>query len=187
MDNGFPDDPDQKQNLQKYYSELERRDFTAAQTGFSPSLPVNPPPGYRISGTESCLKCHSRDCRQWEQSSHAHAWETLRESRAHLDSDCQRCHTTGFGMPGGFVSARRSLSRVNVGCESCHGPSAAHVEDFKTKTPFPAIDQCIHCHDRENSPDFNYAEYWDQIRHGQRPEASDASQNSSDSKTETQP
>lgn len=165
----FADDPAQKRNLQQFYSELEKQDFTAAQTEFTPPLPVNPPLGYQISGTESCLKCHEQDGKHWDDSSHAHAWKSLTASRAHFDADCQRCHTTGFGLPGGFASVGRSPSRVNVGCESCHGPSAAHIQNPKITTPFSAKDQCIECHDRENSPNFNYEEYWKQMIHGQQP------------------
>jgi hypothetical protein len=35
------------------------------------------------------------------------------------------------------------------------------------RTPFAARDQCITCHDRENSPLFGYDEYWSRIRHGE--------------------
>ena len=59
-----------------------------------------------------------------------------------------------------------------VGCENCHGPSAAHVANPKTRTPFTAADQCVRCHDQENSPKFNYAEYWPRVKHGLDPRAS---------------
>lgn len=182
----YSDDTAQKQNLNEFYSKLEKHDFTATQTGFAPPLPVNPPPGYQISGTESCLKCHQNDGKHWEHSSHAHAWKTLTASGAHVDSDCQRCHTTGFGLPSGFVSANQSLNRVNVGCENCHGPSAAHVQNPKIKTPFSAKDQCIECHDRENSPEFNYEEYWKQMIHGQEPAVTTTFQQRFKTSTETQ-
>jgi hypothetical protein len=85
----------------------------------------------------------------------------------HVDNYCMQCHTTGFGLPGGFVSRTSSPQLVNVGCESCHGPSQAHVEKPKIRTPFAAADQCIRCHDHENSPEFVYAAYWPRIRHGE--------------------
>ena len=52
--------------------------------------------------------------------------------------------------------------RVEVGCEACHGPSAAHVGDPKARTALyaQARDRCESCHDRENSPQFAYAAYW---------------------------
>jgi hypothetical protein len=84
----------------------------------------------------------------------------------HVDSYCQQCHTTGYGLPGGFESAGGSAALRSVGCESCHGPSQAHVRNPKLHTPFAARDQCQSCHDHENSPQFNYAAYWPRIEHG---------------------
>ncbi|QDT41961.1 Perchlorate reductase subunit gamma precursor [Gimesia alba] len=187
MTEDFSDNEQQKQNLQAFYAELEKRDFTASETGFSPPLPVNPPAGYLIAGTESCLKCHPADCDQWERSAHAHAWKTLTRSGAHVDSDCQRCHTTGFGLPGGFVSRGQSPERIDVGCESCHGPSAAHVQNSANRTPFLARDQCVYCHDQENSPEFNYEEYWKQIIHGQQPAVAASFQQRLETGTEAKP
>jgi hypothetical protein len=65
------------------------------------------------------------------------------------------------------VSAARSAERTSVGCESCHGPSQGHVAEPKTPTTFAARDQCLRCHDRENSPEFAFDSYWKQIKHGQ--------------------
>jgi hypothetical protein len=58
------------------------------------------------------------------------------------------------------------MDRIDVGCESCHGPSSAHVADNETKTPWQAAESCRTCHDHENSPEFEYAPYWEQIFHG---------------------
>jgi hypothetical protein len=163
------DDPEQVANLKRFYQELARRDFTPDQTAFAETL-LSSPPDYRVAGTESCRECHPSDCRLWDQSRHARAWESLREKGAHVDPQCQRCHTTGYGVPGGFASAKRTPSLVHVGCESCHGPSRGHLDDpekIRTTRFSAARDRCIDCHDRENSPEFDYDEYWTQIRHGE--------------------
>jgi len=166
LDESFIDDPEQVRNLKAFYAVLERRDFTAAETGFLPPQPVDPPAGFRVAGSAACRDCHEADTHVWEMSAHAHAWKTLVNEGSHVDSDCQRCHTTGFGLPGGFVSAKRSAARVNVGCESCHGPSQGHAGNPDVKTAFAARDSCLRCHDPENSPQFAYETYWEQIRHG---------------------
>lgn len=167
MSSEFPDDPSQEENLRAFYEELARLDFSADQSGFVPPLPAGLPASYQVAGTKSCLLCHPGDCRLWGQSKHAHAWQTLTENGAHVDSYCQQCHTTGFGLPGGFQSAGRSVERTAVGCESCHGPSIAHVEQTSTRTPFNAKEECVRCHDRENSPQFEYVAYWKKIVHGE--------------------
>ena len=160
------DDPQQVDNLRAFRAFLVDRDYPAAESGFAPDLPANIPRSYAVAGSQSCRDCHTEDCRVWDDSTHSHAWQTLMAEGAHVDSWCQQCHTTGFGLPGGFVSARRSTDRINVGCESCHGPSRAHVDDPQVRTPFAAQDRCVVCHDRENSPEFNYGVYWPQIQHG---------------------
>lgn len=187
MTGEFSDNTQQKQNLQAFYAQLEQRDFTAEETGFSPALPVNPPAGFFVAGSQSCRKCHPADDEQWAHSAHAHAWKTLTQSGAHVDSDCQRCHTTGFGLPGGFASRSQSPARIDVGCESCHGPSAAHVKNPENRTPYLARDQCVTCHDKENSPEFNYDEYWKQIIHGRQPAVTASIQQRLETGTEAKP
>jgi hypothetical protein len=165
----FADDADQQANVQKYLDGLEAKDFPAQDTGFAPALPAHLPASYRLAGSSSCQQCHQGDCKAWQDSHHANAWQTLVGRGYHVDSYCQQCHTTGFGMPNGFHSRAGSPHALGVGCESCHGPSAAHVRDPKVKTTFAAKDQCSRCHDRENSPKYNYAVFWPQIRHGSAP------------------
>lgn len=171
LDQAYGDDAEQKDNLDAFYVKLDARDLTPAETSFVDNLPLAPPEGFRVAGDASCEKCHQQDCQLWQNSKHAHAWATLTATGAEVDSYCQQCHTTGYGLPGGFVSRSATPDLVNVGCESCHGPSLAHVESPHVKTAYAeqSKNQCITCHDRENSPRFNYGEYWQKIVHGTQP------------------
>jgi hypothetical protein len=168
LNDQFADDGQQLANVAKFRQELGRRDFTAAETSFAVSLPTNVPQGFAVAGNKSCRECHAEESKIWAESRHAEAWNSLKEHGAQVDPDCQRCHTTGYGLPGGFVSIGRSPARVDVGCENCHGPSRAHVIDPKVHTGYfgQAANQCIACHDHENSPKFAYDSYWANIRHG---------------------
>ena len=83
-----------------------------------------------------------------------------------MDPYCQHCHTTGYGLPGGFQSIADGKLRQDVGCESCHGPAQSHVVQPRQKTMYDARDRCVACHDHENSPQFDRQKYWDQIAHG---------------------
>jgi hypothetical protein len=169
----YADDATQKSGVNRFRVELGRSDFAPSQTSFVEPLPSNLPKGFAVAGTAACKKCHEEDCRDWRQSKHASAWQALKTTTSHLDPECQRCHTTGYGLPGGFASIRDDGSprdRINVGCEDCHGPSQAHVADSAVHTPrfSRAMDCCTACHDRENSPKFDYDTYWEKIRHGQK-------------------
>jgi hypothetical protein len=168
------DDPQQRANLNAYLLELDKRNFRASESGFATALPPNAPASYRVAGSESCVSCHKGDHERWARSKHAHAWEVLREKKLHVDPYCMQCHTTGFGLPGGFNRLEDTPQLVGVGCESCHGPSQAHVEKPAVRTSFAAADQCTRCHDHENSPTFAYNAYWLKIVHGTNKTASAA-------------
>lgn len=163
MSADIPDHPKQRDNLDAFRAFLEQRDFTAAESGFVDSTVQAG--GSAIAGDEACGACHDETSDHWAGTAHAHAWQTLIDDAAHVDSYCQQCHTNGFGQPEGFLSAKRSPKRVNVGCEACHGPSSRHVENEAIKTPFDAKGICRKCHDPENSPAFEFDSYWEQVRH----------------------
>jgi hypothetical protein len=170
LDDKFGDDAGQVGNVEAFRRDLGERDFSPGQTGFVEPLPADVPKGYAIAGDKTCKKCHDEDCRELRKTKHAEAWQALKAKGAHVDPECQRCHTTGYGLPGGFASLRRDAALVNVGCESCHGPSRAHVVKSDVHTPYfgRAKDHCTSCHDRENSPKFDYDKYWEKVRHGQK-------------------
>jgi hypothetical protein len=168
MGGDYEDEPAQVENLIQYQRVLAERDFKASETGFAPQLAAAAPHGFEVVGTASCRACHEADSKVWDGSKHAMAWHTLEVKNSHVDPYCQQCHTTGYGLPGGFQSVSLSASRTSVGCESCHGPSVEHVKDPNVRTSFAAGDQCIRCHDRDNSPSFDYRTYWPRIVHGQK-------------------
>jgi hypothetical protein len=176
LDDAWSDDPAQVANLTEFRKRLGERDFTADETSFVGSLATDLPTDYCVAGTDTCIKCHTTDNDLWHDSTHATAWQTLEKAQhgAHVDSYCQQCHTTGYGLPGGFASIGRSPERVNVGCESCHGPSLAHAKEPREHTTLAAREQCLRCHDRENSPQFSFDEYWPKIEHGAKTAAASA-------------
>jgi hypothetical protein len=78
----------------------------------------------------------------------------------------------GWQKPGGVCRIDQTAERESVGCESCHGPGSKHVDD-QEKTSILAgntAKTCIGCHDRENSPHFDFDRYVKEIiapGHGQ--------------------
>ncbi|MFO0918105.1 MAG: multiheme c-type cytochrome [Planctomycetaceae bacterium] len=105
------------------------------------------------------------------------------------DPECLTCHSTGWNphqfQP--FESAFRSLEATphlkGQQCEDCHGPGSKHVE-LEHAGAAAAPDEiqkvrkvmhrniadaekqvCTQCHDHENSPNFEFKTYWEQIKH----------------------
>jgi peroxiredoxin len=130
----------------------------------------------RYVGSDGCQSCHEPQYEAWANSGHGHAFDSLKKGEA-ARPDCQRCHTTGFGLPGGFPEGGDALAQV--GCESCHGPGETHVQDDPPKpgTILALADKCDSCvllqicgscHDEANDPGFEFelTEKVDAIRHG---------------------
>lgn len=177
VDDSLADDPIQTANLALFHEVLEKADFDAAETGLSNLRFVSSNSDNQFAGNRSCSQCHSQDGTHYASTKHSVAWETLQAKRSQVDPYCQQCHTTGFGAKTGFASIAKTPNLFDVGCESCHGPSSRHVEDPKVRTVFIAQDQCVQCHDRENSPAFEYNSYWQRIVHGAKRITNEASVN----------
>lgn len=174
VDDTHADDAQQVKNLDDFHRVLEAADFAAPNTGLSDRTLVSAQSDNHYAGNESCKTCHDKDCSHYASTKHSIAWQTLAQKHAHVDPYCQQCHTTGYAASGGFVSISKTPQLFDVGCESCHGPSSKHVENVKSRTTFVAKDQCIQCHDRENSPAFDYEPYWQKIIHGAKTTMLDA-------------
>ncbi len=97
-----------------------------------------------------------------------------------------------FPFDSGYLSLTRTPHLTENGCENCHGPGSAHVaaensetdelilekyraqmrlkneenEGNKSGQRFGAVVQmCVECHDTDNSPEFDFQEYWPQVEH----------------------
>jgi hypothetical protein len=178
LDSHFGDDAQQVRNVGEYHAELGRRDFTSHQSGLAGTDNSVAPGSYRVAGSAACAACHVQANSIWKASSHAHAWEILLSKGNQVDPFCQQCHTTAYGLPGGFISMAQSTTLTGVGCENCHGPSQSHVQNPAVHTAFLPRDQCVRCHDGENSPGFDAEAAWQLIQHAKDASAPATSQGS---------
>jgi hypothetical protein len=95
-------------------------------------------------GSKKCKMCHFKEYKSWNETKMAQALEVLKPGQAveakkthgidpdsdyTADAECLKCHTTGFGQPGGFVSVDETPEMAGVGCESCHGPGGDYLEE----------------------------------------------------------
>jgi hypothetical protein len=78
-------------------------------------------------GTKKCKPCHLKLHKSWQKTSHANNFELVVEMGKDKEAECLKCHTTGYGEPGGFVDAETSPNLVSTGCEACHGPGSKHL------------------------------------------------------------
>ena len=113
-------------------------------------------------GSAACSGCHQPAYSWWSKHAHGVAYLTLQERNKEYNLDCVGCHVTGYEQPGGStVTHNLDGALVNVGCESCHGPGAAHAKDpektgISRDTPEST---CLQCHTPEHSDLFDYETY----------------------------
>lgn len=136
------------------------------EEGLLAAFPRTAPSEGVFAGSKACASCHASAHAVWKGSRHAHAWQTLVDAGDHHDPECVACHVYGFGVEDGFDA--QNSQPVDVHCESCHGPGAAHVADSTLPMPRGKPDErtCHRCHDLENSPAFRLETYWPKIAHG---------------------
>lgn len=153
----FGDDETVTRVYRRYLAQVESEDLLGR-------LPREAAPKY--AGTASCTPCHAVAAKIWSDSAHAKALQTLISEGHGRDPDCVSCHVVGLDKSTGFRSVKETPQLADVGCESCHGPGAAHVEsNGKTKLGKVGERSCAPCHVPEHSPGFSFAEYWNKIAH----------------------
>lgn len=115
------------------------------------------------TGPAACKRCHEKEYASFmAYSKKSRSFESIEKLRKGLTAEeitkCYRCHTTGYGKPGGFVSPQKTPHLKNAGCEVCHGPGALHV---RTQNPrdlkaHPTMQDCEVCHTSERVRAFRY-------------------------------
>ena len=112
------------------------------------------PEGSKYVGSSKCKLCHIKQHKTWKETKHARSFEALQGAEQE-DPDCLKCHTTGYGEPGGFVSLEETPKLTDTGCEACHGPGSAHAaaakeapDEGQWEKKINKIPQntCIECH-----------------------------------------
>ena len=117
----------------------------------------------KFVGSEACKACHAGEYESFlKHSKKVASYESIALMKKELtDSemqDCYKCHTTGYGEPGGFRSEQETPQLKNAGCETCHGSGGTHSEtvnkdDIKGK--LTAAD-CDRCHSSDRVAAFKY-------------------------------
>lgn len=126
----------------------------AAATMFRDAQAVIANNGAVYVGISSCKRCHLKLYKSWKKTKAAKSFDTLKPGvNAEIktkfnfdpqkdytkDASCLKCHTTGFGLPGGYKipepgnlkSARRAKENAGITCEGCHGPGSKYIPVFK--------------------------------------------------------
>jgi hypothetical protein len=109
--------------------------------------------GQMYPGVGACVACHTAQVERWEKTGHARAYATLEADNNENNIDCIACHSTGYGVSGGFQQAKSVGHLQDVQCEVCHGASIQHIYNPGISPPIltPSIDVCKKCHQSDRT------------------------------------
>jgi len=119
----------------------------------------------RYVGSKICKDCHEEAYKSfYKYAKKANSFKAIQRMRDHLGPEevkrCYKCHTTGYGRPGGFVSESSTPGMKNAGCEVCLGPGGRHVESEDPEdiigTGRLTKGRCEECHSTERVRSFNF-------------------------------
>jgi hypothetical protein len=189
---------------------LSEHNSEQASRLFRDALAIVATRGARYIGyLDGCKSCHFKEWKSWKKTKMASAFETLKpgvkaEEKVKLDFDprkdytddpnCLDCHTTGYGLPGGYAVPRgaaykaRKAAEQTMGatCEACHGPGSLyaplHADVDENARPYRRQEfhdagehvmneyVCIRCHNRRNAGaradfHFDFKEYKEKDTH----------------------
>jgi len=120
-------------------------------------------PAKTYIGSEACAACHEGEYETFSQHARKaksfHSVEIMKKGlTAEEQEGCYKCHTTGYGQPGGFVSVEKTPHLQNAGCEVCHGPGSLHAESEDPEDIIYDIsmDSCLTCHNSERVAAFKF-------------------------------
>ena len=123
-----------------------------------------------LAGWQQCRQCHPKQTAFWQTTDHAKAWQTLEEGNQQFNEDCLLCHVTLPYYTPARVRAEKLLLQLplslnNVGCESCHGPAAAHSKQPQAVRPLlPNKETCLGCHSPDHDDDFIFSDKLQKVR-----------------------
>jgi hypothetical protein len=114
-------------------------------------------------GPEVCMECHTDQYESYHAfSKKAHSYQSVARMEKKVTADelraCYKCHTTGYGEPGGFVSLAETPQLKNNSCESCHGPGSVHAEteDPEDVKGTLEVADCEACHSTDRVDAFKF-------------------------------
>ena len=159
LDDAIADDPEMLARVAQYKEDLLA--FKEAKRAAYPRTRGSEKESFLTD--RACMSCHEDAWQSYVNSPHRSAFSTLRNKGQNFEPECLSCHTTGYQHKNGYSDEAPYNRLSGVQCEACHGYGTQHARDGKWLAQ--AKDSCTVCHDEKNSPEFDYATYWEKIKH----------------------
>ncbi len=115
-----------------------------------------------------CLSCHVTGWNAQEFFPYASGYMGLKETPLLTDNGCENCHGPGashVAAENGDTDADDDeLERLRAAMRLKIVENEGNQEGQEIKTAF-VVKMCLDCHDLDNSPEFDFQEYWKHVEH----------------------
>jgi hypothetical protein len=113
-----------------------------------------------------CLSCHVTGWNPQEYIPYKTGYLGLEETPEMTQNGCENCHgpaLTHVKVESGELEATEAQQEeLRAALRMKIGPNEGNKGDQKLG---PVVDNCMECHDIDNSPDFDFQEYWPKVKH----------------------
>jgi len=115
-----------------------------------------------------CLSCHATGWNPQEYFPYASGFQGLKETPHLSDNGCENCHGPGASHvaaeSGEAEVSEDELERLRtrMRLEIVENEGNKKGQEIETAV---VVNMCLKCHDEDNSPEFDFQEYWPQVEH----------------------
>ena len=116
-----------------------------------------------------CIACHAVGWEPQKYFPFAKGWKSYQESPEKFGQGCENCHGPAarhVAVENGdiFVEEAEEIAlreALHLEVQENEGNMPGQVMNSDTK----AVNNCLGCHDLDNSPDFDFQQYWPEVAH----------------------
>jgi hypothetical protein len=135
-------------------------------------------------GADKCQICHKTESRGqqypiWQKSKHSQSFQALSTPEAQKLAADAPANVKCLGCHAPLAEKAPELKAEGVTCEVCHGPGSEYKKLSLMKNKDEAMKnglvlyaneeaiktQCLKCHQNAHNKAFDFAAYWEKIKH----------------------
>lgn len=125
---------------------------------------IDPPRQY----DPECLSCHVTGWNPQRYTAYESGYLSLKETSHLTGNGCENCHGPGADHVAVESGEREASEREQRKLRAAMRLTIVENEGNKDGQEFEravVVKMCIECHDHDNSPDFDFQEYWPKVSH----------------------
>lgn len=116
-----------------------------------------------------CIACHAVGWEPQKYFPFASGWKSYRETPEMFGQGCENCHGPAarhtaaengdIDLDDAEIESLRAALHLEI------QPNEGNMPDQVMNDSTRVVNNCLGCHDLDNSPDFDFQKYWEEVKH----------------------